>query len=202
MNTYIIFNGYKDLYMEVETELPSESYKIGTTFDDYLQGDTFVKLSDEQVAFRTANPTAGIKEVWDMKLNTPTDEEKLEQAKNLKLVEIDNADLATNGFYVGTTKMWLNKADRTALISNTIPALEANGKTSTNLWGKSDGMPIPFDIPITSLKQMLETLELYAKATYDTTMEHKAAVLAMTKIEDVEAFNATAGYPNKLTFNI
>lgn len=29
-------------------------------------------------------------------------------------------------------------------------------------------------------------------------MEHKAAVLAMTKIEDVEAFNATAGYPNKL----
>ena len=202
MNTYIIFNGYKDLYMEVETELPSESYKIGTTFDDYLQGDTFVKLSDEQVAFHTANPTAGIKEVWNMKLNTPTEEELLQRAKMRKIAEIVAADDSTNGFYVGTTKMWLKQDLRTTLVSNTIPALEEKGGTATTLWGEVDDVPVPVTVSIANLKVMLPELERYAKKTYDTTMEHKAAVLAMTKIEDVEAFNATAGYPDKLTFTI
>ena len=61
MNTYIIFDGYQDQYMVMDGELPSDSYKIGTTFDEYLLGDTFVKLSEEQVRFHANNPSAGVR---------------------------------------------------------------------------------------------------------------------------------------------
>ena len=35
-----------------------KNYKQGISYQDYLQGDTLVKLSDDQIAFKEANPTA------------------------------------------------------------------------------------------------------------------------------------------------
>ena len=44
-------------FVEFKDEL-DKNYKQGISYQDYLQGDTLVKLSDDQIAFKEANPTA------------------------------------------------------------------------------------------------------------------------------------------------
>ena len=199
MNTYILFsNGVKDTCIEIAEELPSESYKLGTTWAEYLEGDTFVKLTDAQVNFRAANPNASVKEVFDMTL---VEVDELAAAKSRKIFQIETADNASNEFFVNGTSMWLSKDDRTALVGNTIPALEAKGYTSTLLWGwDSNRNPVSFNVTLAALKQMLPELEIYAKSTYDLKMLHTASVNALTSAAEVDALDVTGDYPNKLTF--
>jgi len=201
MNTYILFsNGVTDTYIEIEEELPSESYKLGTTWAEYLEGDTFVKLTDAQVNFRAAHTTASVKEVFDMTLAVI---DELAAAKSRKLLEIEAADDASNEFFVNGISMWLKQDLRTTLVSNTIPALEARGKTSTLLWGwDSNGCPVSFDVPITALKQMLPDLEIYAKETYDLRMQNISSVNALNTVSEVENFDASENYPTKRSYNV
>lgn len=48
---------------------------------------------------------------------------------------------------------------------------------------------------------MLKTLEVYAKQTNNVTHQHKAEVMALTSIEEVESYDITKGYPEKLVFS-
>ena len=49
---------------------------------------------------------------------------------------------------------------------------------------------------------MLQALEIYALACYNVTEEHKAAVNALTTIEEVDAYDYTTDYPEKLSFDV
>jgi len=99
--------------------------------------------------------------------------------------------------------MWLDKPTRTSL-SYTISVEEANteeNNPTTRLW-YAGVPPVSFDIPTEQLKLMLAKLELYAKATYDITQSHKAAVYALETVEDVLNFDIRADYPEKLAFSL
>lgn len=108
-----------------------------------------------------------------------------------------------NGFSVNGMSMWLDKPTRTSL-SYTISVEEANTEESnptTRLW-YAGVPPVSFEIPTEQLKLMLAKLELYAKATYDITQSHKAAVYALETMEDVLNFDIRADYPEKLAFSL
>jgi hypothetical protein len=47
---------------------------------------------------------------------------------------------------------------------------------------------------------MLVLLEIYASEALNTTERHKIAINALQTIEDVEAYDYTTGYPEKLQF--
>lgn len=125
----------------------------------------------------------------------------LEQAKAAKTAEINAADEASNKFYVLNHGMWLDKDTRSSLASNTIPALESEGVKTTMLWSNTTP-PVGFEVTIEALKTMLVQLELYCKKTYDITHKHIAAVYALTTVAEVEAFDASADYPDKLSFTL
>jgi len=57
-----------------------------------------------------------------------------------------------------------------------------------------------YTFSIAQWKQMLILLELYAGDALNVSESHKAAVEALQTIEEVEAFDITAGYPNILSF--
>lgn len=57
-------------------------------------------------------------------------------------------------------------------------------------------------IPVQSAKLMLAQIQLYADACYRVTETHKATVNAIETIEEVDAYDYTIGYPEKLTFTI
>lgn len=127
----------------------------------------------------------------------PTDAQKLAQAKAKKKNEIraHDSSSAVNEFYIGELPVWLDKATRAGLMLR-FQAEIASGKESTTLWYGSAQFPLPLSMAM----QMLYGLELYASACYDNTQSHLAAVDALTTIEEVEAYDFTLFYPEKLRF--
>lgn len=127
-----------------------------------------------------------------------TPAEILELAKNnaIKLIDAYDTSSAVNGFTLGGMPLWVSRSDRTTLKVRFESELAA-GLTSTTLWYGL--IPIPIE-DITQGLAMLVALEVYASRCFDTTAAHKAAVMQLTSVEAVLAYDFTQGYPVKLAF--
>ena len=183
-------------FIEFNEPLKAEEYNnLGETWQDYVN-NKWVMLSEEQIEFHEANPTASIKEVWDMEL-TPAPVRTLEQAKYEKIQEIEDYDRseAVNSFTIGNSTMWLNVEERQQ-IATQISANEAIGRTEMTKWFNG----ISYTFPLTSWKQMLVALEVYAGDALNVTEFHKHDVDSLTSIEEVDNYDYTIGYPEKLNF--
>lgn len=194
MYTYIK-NNVENYYVEFETPISQElnGNDLGTTYEDYANGK-WVLLNTEQLAFKEEHPTASVKEVFDMQL-TPVPVRTLEEAKEEKLIQIEIYDqsAAVNEFIYYGVSMWLDKATRDGLHLRFL-AEQAAGKTTTTLWFGTQS----FSLNIDDAFQLLYALEVYASACYDQTAAHKAAVVTLENIADVDAYDYTQGYPTKL----
>ena len=128
----------------------------------------------------------------------PTSEELLARAKSGKLGEIEAYDQsnAVNEFLLGGNPMWLDASTRQQLRIS-IEAYQATGAETVTKWFGGQ----EYTFPTSAWLQMLNTLEVYAAEALNVTEAHKVAVNAMEDIEAVEAFDITAGYPEKLNFN-
>jgi hypothetical protein len=100
-----------------------------------------------------------------------------------------------NQFYVQNIPLWLDKATRAGLLLR-FQAEQAQGITDTALWYNGQQFPLKVEQAI----QMLFAIELYASACYDNTQRHLAAIQALQTIEEIEAYDYTTGYPEKLRF--
>lgn len=126
-------------------------------------------------------------------------ERKLLASKAEKIVEIDTFDKSpeVNAFVVNGVTAWLDKSDRVGLM-NSIQIEQNCGKATTMLWlgGQS------FEMGCTKAIQLLSAVELYAMECYNVTATHKAEVASLTAIDDVEAYDVTAGYPQKVSVTV
>ena len=166
--------------------------------DNVINQRQFIVINKD--GFNTINPTDEMlfEDGWEVYVKPePTKEELLIAAKNNKKQEITNYDSSNdvNEFYVSEMPMWLDKATRTGLMLR-FNAEIAMGKEETSLWYGNISVPLQ----LTSAIQMLYALEVYASSCYDVTQSHIAAVEALETIEEVEAYEFTTGYPEKLRF--
>lgn len=124
---------------------------------------------------------------------------ELSQAKNSKIAEITAYDTssAVNEFLLNNEGVWLDKDTRVGLMNST-QIEKAAGNETTTLWLGTQKLIINCDTAI----QMLSQLELYALKCFNKTAEHKANVLALTSKEEVESYDFTTGYPEKLQFSL
>ncbi len=199
MVTYIKKN-IKGYYVTLETELDSKLYSdIGTTWEDYIN-NKWIKLSDEQLAFKEANPTLSVKNVFNMIIpETPSEEKLLNIAINNKIQEIIEFDISeeVNSFYLNGVSVWFGKSDRVGLM-NSINIEKSVGREESTMWFNGVAITINCDLAI----QMLSQLELYALDCYNVTAQHKAAVLQLTNIDEVNNYDYSTGYPEKLSFEL
>jgi len=154
----------------------------------YYNGATIVNPSEEQMT------DAGW-QVWVAP--EPTNAEKLAAAKAEKIAQIDNYDAspAVEEFVLNGSSMWLGHELRQQ-IRTSADAYEALGyDTMTKVFNG-----VEFAFPINAWRQMLNALEVYASEALNTTERHKNTVQAMTRRKDVEDYDYTVGYPEKLTF--
>ena len=133
----------------------------------------------------------------------PTPAELLERAKASKIAELEAYDSseAVNGFEVvkdgNTFTAWIEPDKR----SNYRGSLE-----DCVLLGVTDievpigGMLIP--MTVTEARVKLAQVQLYADRCTIVTEGHKYAINALSTIEEVEAYDFTTGYPDKLTFDV
>ena len=113
-------------------------------------------------------------------------------------VEIYDTSSAVNGFLLNGSVEWIDIELRMKLCSRTLPEEKKAGKTSTVLWLGNK----PYELPIETIEQIMHEIEIYAKACLDVTNSHKAQVLALSDVSALVAYDYTAGYPEKLSFNI
>lgn len=196
-----------DIYVGQNDVLDSDSHFVGQSWLGYSAG-AWVQLSDKQIAFKEAHPNASIEEVLKMALMPVPDpdlepdltpEELLERSRQEKIYKVYEQDRSTEQFTVNGLPMWLDKNTRTSLIANTLPAEKAKGKISTTLWYAGQP-PVAIPVPIIWLEEKLTELELYAKSTYDTTQSHLAVIYSLSTVEEIEAYDISVKYPDKLVF--
>ena len=124
----------------------------------------------------------------------PTEAELLEKAKAKKIDEISEFDSSANvnAFTVNGIPMWLNHDQRSRLKASIEVCTEP---MMTKYFGG-----VAFTYPVEVWQQMLNAVELYADTCQTVTEAHKAAVNSLNSVADVEAFDITTGYPEKLAF--
>jgi len=192
--------GYVEFDTPISTELNGND--LGTTWEDYNNGK-FVLLSAEQLTFKDEHPAASIKEVFDMQM-TPAPVRTLEDAKNEMIATIINYDEsdAVNEFIVAhegqvVTTDWFEPAIR-ANYKNSVESAELVELPTVSFYVGD----MPITLPTQDAKLMLAQIQLYADACYIVTQQHIAAVNSLDTIEVVDAYDYTANYPNKLSFEV
>lgn len=124
---------------------------------------------------------------------------KLDQAKKEVIRKIDEYDTSVNvnSFKLNGVDVWLSKDTRVGLM-NSVTIEKNAGKEQSTVWFNGICITVNCDAAI----QMLSSLELYALACYNKTAQHRLAVSQLTDISKVQAYDYTAGYPDKLSFTI
>ena len=127
----------------------------------------------------------------------------LNDVKERKIAELQAYDdsYAVNGFIIKTQNgdftEWLDPYKR----NNASRAIESAKKLSIPTLTTAIG-----DIPVTLTTEdadlYLAQLEMYAVSCTGVTATHKAAINALETVEEVEAYDFTTGYPEKLVFNV
>lgn len=126
---------------------------------------------------------------------------ELNQAKEAKIAEIDEYDKSqnVNWFYVNGVGMWYD-ADKRMNIRNLVESQIKEGRESTTLWTE-EGNIIPIEVSCDMALVLLAKLEVYAGDCKANTQQHKANVYALTSKEEVESYDYTVGYPEKLNLS-
>lgn len=123
--------------------------------------------------------------------------EKVIEARKEELSLYDSSE-AINSLVVNGKQMWFDKTTR-ACIAYSMQVEKEQGADMTTLYD-NDG--VAYKLPIDTALDMFAQLEMYAKACYNKTQEHKAEIDKLTSIESALSYNIKTGYPEKLEFNI
>lgn len=128
----------------------------------------------------------------------PNEVEKLEWAKDDKISEIERYDNSpsVNSFTLNGKERWI-KNDLRRSLSYSTNILKEDGEKTVDIWFDTECETMNIDNAL----HMLKELEVYAKQTNNVTHKHKAEVMSLTSIEEVEAYDIAKDYPEKLAFS-
>ena len=122
-------------------------------------------------------------------------EEELQRAKDVKIAEIaaySDSD-AVNSLTFNGLKTWLTPNVRANYLVS-LDAAELLGETDITFVVEG----VQASLPIKQVRLLLAKIQRYADACYIVTEGHKRAVRALQTVEEVESYDYTKGYPEKL----
>lgn len=122
----------------------------------------------------------------------------VEEAKEKLITEITTYDKSpsVNSFLLNDKQRWLD-VDLRRSLSYSTNILKGDGEKTVDIWFDTECETMDID----NAMYMLKTLEVYAKQTNNVTHQHKAEVMSLTSIDEVESYDITKGYPDKLVFS-
>lgn len=156
----------------------------------------------EEVNLQTFNPTDEMlfADGWEIyipeSITLSAEEEFVQKLHELRReIEWYDSSDNVNIFYIGETKVWLDKSTRAGLMLRFNSEL-ALKKDTTTLWYEGQS----FTLPLNTAMQMLYALEVYASECYDNTQLHLANVEKLETLEELKEYDYRVGYPEKLHF--
>lgn len=194
--TIYAHNKQSSVYDDEEILKTADDFlRIGKTCrNKYKETKLLIENSDDEEYIN--NVVENTKQFFES-IVLPVDD--LEYHKRLKIREIDVYDISenVNGFFLGDNLLWLDKDTRTGLV-NTLNSAVIIGREQINIW--FSGLYITLHIE--EARQMLAALEIYATDCYNVTAQHKVQVNNLQTIEEVDNFDVTIDYPQRLVFNL
>jgi hypothetical protein len=141
----------------------------------------------EAVALQAGKTTAEI----------AADGNTLEGAIQKKIAEINDysESNAVNSLTYNGVETWLTPAIRSNYLTS-ISSAELLGETSITFAIAGQAVTVPLQ----NAKILLAKIQRYADASYLVTQKHIAEVSKLTTVAEVEAYDITQGYPEKLSF--
>lgn len=132
-------------------------------------------------------------EFYNPNLNT------LENKIKEKIFNIQQYDLSSNVnvFKINGKESWLDKATRVGLVNSANTQVQL-GKDVMTLWLNYDSYTLDPKIVL----NLLLVLEDYALQCYNVTSQHIVNVSKLNRIEDVESYDYTIGYPEVIEINV
>jgi hypothetical protein len=114
-----------------------------------------------------------------------------------KVAEINdyNESDNVNSLTYNGVETWLKPAIRSNYLTS-ISSAELLGETSITFAIAGQAVTVPLQ----NAKILLAKIQRYADASYLVTQQHIAEVSKLTTVAEVEAFDITQGYPEKLSF--
>ena len=91
--------------------------------------------------------------------------------------------------------MWIDASVRQQLRIS-LDAMQTLGRETVTKWFDGEQYTYPTSI----WYQMLAAVEVYAADALNVTESHKAAINALTTVQEIEDYDFTTGYPEKLEF--
>ena len=179
-------------------------YYNANTHEWYNEGQSMTRRVDNRVF--SGIPSAeqlyqwGFREWFDP---APTPTQLLERAKANKIAELEAYDdsNAVNSFDIvmdgETMSAWI-EPDKRSNYRGSLEDCELLGVTDIEV--PIAGMLIPMTVADARVK--LAQVQLYADRCTIVTEGHKYAINALSTIEEVESYDFTTGYPEKLVFNV
>lgn len=180
-----------------------------------INGQTYIKPLKDIILYKNnkqiINPTEEmvLEDGWEKYITPsktePTEEEFLEQRREElinKINQYDNSEAINSCtiLYSGNSmNYWADKNERSSL-KTAIQDSITLGRETYRLDLRDAGFYM--NINCENLLYMLSSLEVYAIDCYNKTTDHIFAVKSLQSIEEIEAYDYTVGYPEKLTFNI
>ena len=160
-------------------------------------------INDQRVIF------SGVLVVGDRQVINPTHDQliaagweeytpppvNIDMAKAAKIAEIaaySDSD-AVNSLTFNGIKTWLTPNVRANYLVS-LDAAELLGETDITFVVEG----VQASLPIKQVRLLLAKIQRYADACFLVTERHKIAVRALQTVEEVEAYDYTTGYPEKL----
>lgn len=119
----------------------------------------------------------------------------LDMAKERKIAEIaaySDSD-AVNSLTFNGLKTWLTRTVRDGYDTSITAAKNLGEPNVTFMVGDNE-----MQLPVEQARRVLDLVQRYADACYLVTERHKIAVRALQTVDEVEKYDYTTGYPEKL----
>ena len=119
----------------------------------------------------------------------------IEDAKAAKIAEIaaySDSD-AVNSLTFNGIKTWLTRTVRDGYDTSITAAKNLGEANVTFMVGDNE-----MQLPVEQARRVLDLVQRYADACFLVTERHKIGVRALQTVEEVESYDYTTGYPEKL----
>ena len=126
-------------------------------------------------------------------------EDTAEDLKKIKLQEIINYDKSedVNKFFINNSPIWLSREER-IVIKDRFQRKKDAGKENTRLLYKGLVLELTPDMGI----HLINMVSAYADQCFDVTEAHKSALNDLTTKEEIQSYDYTVGYPEKISITL
>lgn len=122
----------------------------------------------------------------------PTDIEMAKAAKIAQIAAYSDSD-AVNSLTFNGIKTWLTRTVRDGYDTSITAAKNLGEPNVTFMVGDNE-----MQLPVEQARRVLDLVQRYADACFLVTERHKIAVKSLQTVEEVEKYDYTRGYPEKL----